>query len=286
MPTPANRSARTLVRGLVDAILPQTCCACGTWISGGAHVCPDCHSRIAAEIARPHCPHCGRTLPRSAIHDKRCAHCRIETFWNVAGIARVGLYQDQLQALLSGLKYRRGRERNAEYLANWLATALRNQSWLPDIEALVPVPMHWIRRAQRPCDHALLLAEALSRRINVPVLRVVRRPRYALSQVGITTRAQRFANVKDCFTPVHRLARRVAGRTVCIIDNLLVTGATVCEVSKVLRRAGAKRIYAAVLARPSDHGGLATLPSSDVSAVPALRNDDRPGPDQDDDVRD
>jgi predicted amidophosphoribosyltransferase len=46
----------------------------------------------------------------------------------------------------------------------------------------------------------------------------------------------------------------VQGMTVCIVDNLLVTGATVCEVSKVLRKAGAKKIYAAVAARTVSGG--------------------------------
>jgi phosphoribosylpyrophosphate synthetase len=41
---------------------------------------------------------------------------------------------------------------------------------------------------------------------------------------------------------------------VCIVDNLLVSGATVTEASKVLRRLGAKRIYAAVLARTPPPG--------------------------------
>ena len=60
----------------------------------------------------------------------------------------------------------------------------------------------------------------------------------------------------------------MAGKTVCIVDNLMSTGATVTEVSKVLRRAGAKRIYAAVVARPAAPGDplAAVLPDEELMA--------------------
>ncbi|RMF74670.1 MAG: hypothetical protein D6744_14295, partial [Planctomycetota bacterium] len=61
------------------------------------------------------------------------------------------------------------------------------------------------------------------------------------------SRTARFENVRGCFAPTRRPA--VAGARVCIVDNLLVTGATIHEVAKVLRAAGARRIYAAVAAR-------------------------------------
>ena len=63
------------------------------------------------------------------------------------------------------------------------------------------------------------------------------------------SRAERFRNVAGCFAVKRWAIERLAGKTVCIVDNLLATGATVHEVSKVLREGGAKRIYVAVIAR-------------------------------------
>ena len=107
--------------------------------------------------------------------------------------------------------------------------------------------MHWLRRAQRRCDHTGVLAGALSRQLGVRVLKGVLREKNTPSQTRIVSRQKRFENVKGCFA-VSR-PKRVADKTVCIVDNLIVTGATVHEVSKVLRKAGAKRNYAAVVAR-------------------------------------
>ncbi len=251
---------RGLALGLLDAGLPQTCVACGEWIAAGTGMaCGRCHEEIWAALNRPHCPRCGRTLPRSAIHERRCARCRTEAFWNVAGIARVGLYDSGLRKLVLDLKYR-GRERNADYLADVLEAAIRGQGWLPELNGLIPVPMHWLRRWQRPCDHAGLLAEALARRVKVPVVRLVRRAKHAPSQTGLTMRSQRFENVKGCFAPSRWRRPDLRGKTVCIIDNLIVSGATIHEVSKVLRKAGARRIYAAVIARPAAPGDPPSQP--------------------------
>ncbi len=243
--------ARALLGSLVDALLPQTCVGCDRWIArDDSPACPECRAALEATRALPYCPRCARTMSPFAIHEKGCARCRTERFWNVAALARVGEYREEsLRRLLVGLKFT-GSERQADYLGQLLADAFRKQKWLDEIEALVPVPMHRLRRWQRPCDHARLLAEAVSRRLRIPVRRAaVRRVKYSISQTRTVSQAERFRNVKNCFGPARR--PKITGKTVCIIDNLLVTGATIHEVSKVLRRAGAKRVYAAVVARSS-----------------------------------
>jgi ComF family protein len=248
------RPARAVLGSLVDALLPQTCVGCDRWIAGGdLPACPECRAALETTRALPYCPRCARTMSPFSIHENRCARCRTERFWNVAGVARVGEYREEsLRRLLVGLKFTGG-ERQAEYLGELLAGALGKQRWIAEVEALVPVPMHRLRRWQRPCDHARLLAEAVSRRLRIPVRKAtVRRVKYSISQMRTLSQAERFRNVKGCFGPTRW--PRIAGKTVCIIDNLLVTGATIREVSKVLRKAGAKRIYAAVVARASPPG--------------------------------
>lgn len=245
---------RAAAAGLLDAALPQTCVACGSWLPGGdGPACPECTAEIAAAAGLPACPRCGRTLPATAIHGRWCARCRTERHWNVAGVVRVAPYTPAVRSLILDLKYG-GAERSAEYLADLLAAALRRRGWAAAIDALVPVPMHWLRRWQRPCDHARLLAAAVAGRLRLPVLRLVRRALHRPSQTHLRTRRQRFENVRGCFAPPRWRKLDLAGWRVCILDNLLVTGATVCEVAKVLRKAGARQIGVAVVARPPAPG--------------------------------
>lgn len=254
-----TRRFRTLSQPLLDVVLPHTCAACGVALPGeGPRACDDCHAELTALLNTPYCRRCGRTVPTPSLLDQRCARCRKEHHWNIAGVARVGLYTQPVRELLLKLKFG-GATRSALYLAELLADALRQTAWHGELEALVPVPMHWLRRVQRPCDHARELTDALAHRLALPVLPVVRRPKYTPSQLTLGKRTRRFENVKDCFAPVRLWPNRVRGKTVCIIDNLMSTGATVAEVSKVLRRLGARRIYAAVIARPADPGDPRSL---------------------------
>ncbi len=275
--TAALNPLRFLGRGVLDATLPQTCVSCGGWIAGeGRLACDACHKKITVAMARPYCSRCGRTLPRESIHEDGCARCRTEPFWNVAGVARVSTYVPKIRPIVLGLKYH-GRERNAAYLADLLVAALRRCTWAKDLDALVPVPMHLLRRWQRPCDHAQVLTEAVASRLKKPIVRLVCRTRHSPSQTGMMSKAQRFENVKGCFgpppswwqlVPPWRGRQSVAGKTVCIVDNLMAAGATVYEVSKVLRKAGAKRIYAAVLARSASPGDPPTNPEGVLGDAP------------------
>lgn len=268
-----NRRLGVLIRAgrsLLDAVIPQTCVVCGTWVAGRQLACERCNARLLRDAARAACPRCGRTLPSVSIHDDQCARCRTEPYWNVAGVARAGAYSVGLRPLVLGLKYR-GRQRNAAYLAGLLAAAVRSQEWGDSLDALVPVPMHWLRRVQRPCNHAHVLAEALGRRLDLPVIQPLRRIRHDPSQTGITSRTKRFENVRDCFAPRRRRRPDVAGKTVCIVDNLLATGATIYETSKVLRRLGAKPIYVVVAVRtvaPGDPPSIGSLPAPPALAEP------------------
>ncbi|MFH1745655.1 MAG: double zinc ribbon domain-containing protein [Planctomycetota bacterium] len=255
-------TSKALPRALCDAFLPQTCVICGEWIATGTgSACRGCRQELREITRRSYCPRCGRSMPATAIKERHCARCRTERFWNIAGLARIGAYESPLRQLGARLKYH-GRARNANFAARLLARALRKKAWLCEVEALVPVPMHWLRRQQRPVEHTDLLTTALGRGLDLPVWRVVRRVKYTPSQTQVTSQARRFANIDGCFACAGGVSEQLKGRCVCIIDNLLASGATICEVSKVLRRAGARRIYAAVISR--------TVLAGDMQAGPGM----------------
>jgi len=212
-----------------------------------------------------------------SIYEKSCARCEKEPSWNVRRIARVGPYEGPIRMGSLGMKHA-GEPRAAALLGRCVGEMLLREAWIDEVEWLVPVPMHRLRRVQRPIRHATVLARAVAAWINgqrrrsrisgdgrngPPRLRVVgavRRTKYAPSQSELPSKQQRFENVVQSFevkSPWPWVpAADVKGRTVCIIDNVLVSGATLIEVSKALRRAGAKAIYAAIFAR----GGQSATP--------------------------
>lgn len=257
------RWGRDAANGIGGAILPATCVACDRhWVAGGGRVCDDCRATIDKLHATPYCGRCGRSMSTFAIRMRDCPQCMHERHWNVKRLVRVGPYDSPLRDMLVSLKYR-GEHRIAAACGRMLADSIATEPWSGEIDLLVPVPMHYWRRWQRPCNHAEVLAEAVSRRMGIPLRRAaVHRPRYAPSQTEARSRAQRFEHVKDSFAPSRRPG--VEGRRVCIVDNVVVTGATLHEVSKVLRKAGAAAIYAAVFARSAMPGDQRFVDGPDI----------------------
>lgn len=239
---------------MIDAVFPQTCLGCTALIPGErGDLCDACARELDAAAAAFACPKCGRSVRRLSVIEGRCRGCRSETTWNISELVRIGEYTGPLRDSIVRLKFT-GADADARLLGGRLAAAIATRPWSASLDMLVPVPMHRRRRRQRPCDHALVLAkfaaEALARRLRrrLPVRNAaVWRKKYSPSQTHYQTRNERFQNVKDCFEATRRPG--VEGKTVCIIDNIVVSGATLYELSKVLRKAGAKRIYAAVAAR-------------------------------------
>ncbi|MBN2448256.1 MAG: ComF family protein [Phycisphaerae bacterium] len=248
------RLLKGTVLGVADAILPQTCVVTREWLPAGAGLVGDAAQReLDRLMAVSYCPRCGRTARPETIYQRggpksrqRCGLCRKEGFWNLVEIVRIGTYEPVLRVPLLGIKYA-GQERNARALGRLLGELVRQRGWANELDALVPVPMHWLRRVQRPCDHAVVLAAALGAELRVPMWRVTRRVRYSPSQVQAASLSERFANIAGCFEM--RRGWDLEGKTVCIVDNIVTSGATLCEISKVLRKAGARRIYAAICAR-------------------------------------
>lgn len=244
-----------MLQALLDMIYPPLCLGCGASAAAG-RLCDECDARIEEMGRLPACHRCGRTAQLFAVRAEGCAYCIGEKTWNFAGLARVGIYESPLRDIVLQLKYA-GRMAQGEWLAERLAEAIRRAAWFGEVDALVPVPMHWLRRMQRPCDHALALTRETARRLGLPVVRAVRRVKYAPSQTAAGSATARFENVVGSFAPRRRWGglggkSAIAGRTVCVVDNFLSSGATLHETVKAVRKCGAKRIYAAVVARGGD----------------------------------
>ena len=153
-----------------------------------------------------------------------------------------GSYQAELRKLIHLFKYS-GVQTLDRPLGRFLSLALpRGERF----DALVPMPMHWLKRWHRGFNQAELLANQLSGKTRIPVLKVVRRVHQKAAQAGLTN-AKRRANVVGAFRVPNRGA--VAGKRILLIDDVMTTGATASACAKVLKRAGAVHVSLLTVAR-------------------------------------
>jgi ComF family protein len=159
------------------------------------------------------------------------------------GILILGGYADDLRAAILRIK-RPGAEHLTRALAALLVERRRDRLEALRIDAVVPVPMHWWRRARRGTSDADEVARAVARAIGVGAVPALVRARATRMQNELPPE-ERGDNVAGAF----RARRGVAGRRLLLVDDVVTTGATLAACCEALRGAGAAAVYAAALAK-------------------------------------
>ncbi len=107
-------------------------------------------------------------------------------------------------------------------------------------DVLVPVPVHEARRRERGYDQAALIAAAAAERLRLPWRAAVVRTRATTAQYRLDRR-HRASNVADAFAVDPAARAAIAGRWVVLVDDVVTTGATLCETARALARRAAPR---------------------------------------------
>ncbi|MDW7650331.1 MAG: ComF family protein [Bacillota bacterium] len=225
---------------LLDLLFPPRCVICRSRLTAdkpGPATCRDC----LAQVPDPsHCcswcghPHAGGVQP--------CPSCRDKSF-SFSRACAVSLYRGELKKTIHRFKYD-GRKELADPLGKLMARQVKRSHW-PEMDAVVPVPLHYTRLVQRGYDQALLLAHVIGDELRLPVKQILVRKEATPSQTQLDAK-ERWHNVADAFAlaPDADLPGRVL-----LVDDLLTTGATAHFAGEALRRAGVAEIYLAVVAR-------------------------------------
>ena len=117
------------------------------------------------------------------------------------------------------------------------------------VDCIVPVPQHFRRYILRGYNQSVVIAKMVSKIVRRPVsLRALAKRRATPSQVGKTLK-DRNENLKGAFARPRFLPQSVAGKKVLLVDDVITSGSTIDECSRILRKAGARRIDVLTLAK-------------------------------------
>lgn len=233
-----------LLHGFGDFLFPPGCPGCGRRMARHGGLCTACWKDIRF-IERPYCEVLGTPFS----HDLGAGILSAEAIAHPPDFHRmrsVCSFNGTARNLVHALKYR-DRTELAPMLALWMARAGRDL--LADCDAIIPVPLHVLRRMARKFNQAAELAAALSRLAEKPMLpaAVIRR-RNTRHQVGLG-RTGREENVRGAFQVTPRGKMEIFGKRILIIDDVYTTGATVSAVARAAKRAGAADIGVLTFAR-------------------------------------
>ena len=111
----------------------------------------------------------------------------------------------------------------------------------------VPIPLFSSKLKKRGYNQSEILAEELSKRFNVSFQNILKRERNTVSQVGLSN-IERKLNIKNAFK-LGASGYRLEARNIFLVDDVVTTGSTLLEASKILKKNGAKRVIGLTLAR-------------------------------------
>jgi ComF family protein len=204
-------------------------------------------------IASGTCAICGERLfsSHAQLTDEgvpRCGLCRRIEPPFVRAVA-YGSYESGLRELIHLLKYASVRPAT-KVLGRMLGEELEPEFQSESV-MVVPVPLHRSRIRQREFNQAETIARVALKLMAAPgrftlCADALERRRETLSQTGLTS-YQRRENVRGAFAVA--CPEVVKGHEVLVVDDVYTTGATVSECARVLRRAGATKVWVATVAR-------------------------------------
>ena len=128
-----------------------------------------------------------------------------------------------------------------------LANAMASSPLLPIRDVVVPLPTAGSRQRARGYDQAVLLARAIARQTNTPLLQALQR-NHNKRQVG-ASRKVRIAQAGSAYRLRESAVSRLASCRILLIDDVVTTGASIVAARDLLLRAGAKSVSAATFTR-------------------------------------
>lgn len=110
-----------------------------------------------------------------------------------------------------------------------IANELSKTDFFQDIEAIVPVPLHWLRRLERGYNQSEQLAKGIEEITGIKTdEKVVRRRQYTFSQSKKSVR-ERAENMKNKFE-----SRKVCYKHILLVDDVQTTGATLISLAEAI----------------------------------------------------
>lgn len=234
-----------------DFIYPSVCAYCGRELESpagatekGPSLCVDCRAGLVPEPG-PSCRRCAAPVGPHLDTSDGCIHCRDERF-AFETVVRLGVYDAMLRTVCLRSKHPGG-EALAAAAAELLWDVAREGLRATGADLVLPVPQHWTRRLRRSHNPAETVGRILARRLHVPFrAHILCKVRRTPDQARLTP-TERRTNLRGAFRA--RGGEWLSGRSILLADDVLTTGTTAQQAARTLRRAGARRVVVAVLAR-------------------------------------
>ncbi|HAU42268.1 MAG TPA: hypothetical protein DCW50_09495 [Gammaproteobacteria bacterium] len=217
-------------RAALQWITPPCCLLCYDQPESRSGLCRDCWQKLPF-IRDPQCLSCARALTHPGI----CGQCQQRPPVYDSAIAPLA-YDNPVNEMLCALKYRQHLSFARPIAGVMVDAVVTQRQKRPDMLCAVPMTSRALRK--RGLNQSIFIARFVSRGLGIPLCAaLIKKIRHTDQQSALSAK-NRQSNLDNAFA----CRRRLDGRHVALIDDILTTGATANEISKILKAAGAVRV--------------------------------------------
>lgn len=237
-------SYRNLCQAGVELVFPPRCTFCSGMLSSSvaSKMCEACVESLLGN-QQHWCVRCAKPMASAVDSRPVCRRCTDATFPFSEAIVLAAYEGSMREAIIAGKRYIN--EPLVMSLGRLMGQRILDASLrLPDV--VTYVPSHWRRHVVRGTVPAARLAGEVAKMIDRPTARLLRSIRHMNKQATLAAE-MRQRNVEGGFAI--RRPGVCKNRNVLVVDDVMTTGATLSEVSRVLSCAGAEDVSVAIAAR-------------------------------------
>lgn len=228
---------------ILNLLFPPRCGFCEDiigWVSPGKYrLCESCVEKISF-IGEDACRYCGKQLSTYGL--KLCDQCTEDKYFSM--VVSACEYSGLIREKLIEHKFK-GNKQLYKVFASLVIEKFKMTND-QEFDIIISVPMHSSKFAERGYNQSELIAVEISRYFSIPVSinnLIKSRPTQVQSKLD---KRSRMVNVNGAFGVV--CSDDIKDKKVLLIDDIITTGATINECSRVLLEAGAREVYAATVA--------------------------------------
>ncbi|MDO8741845.1 MAG: ComF family protein [Candidatus Roizmanbacteria bacterium] len=225
---------------LTDFLFPKFCLGCG-YI--GVYLCVSCQNKLKP-IEQDVCLYCRKPSLFGLTHPG----CQKKL--NIDGLLALYYYSPILKKIIKNIKYRLATEVWQEFYRIIKPETIAKLGFYKKLSSdfiIQPIPLSKNKYNERGFNQAKIISLFFQKFINYPIVNLLVRKKGVLPQAQLGSLRKRYQNVRGSFQVVDK--KLLNNKRVILVDDIVTTGSTVKEAAKILKEAGAKRVYILALAK-------------------------------------
>lgn len=227
---------------LVDLLFPKFCLGCNL---PGIYICPHCLKQLKY-YDKSDCFFCKKNSINNLTH----AFC-LKKF-NIDGVYPIFYYNSLMRKIIKNIKYRLAFDIWKELSRNIDLKIIERLAFYGMISGkiyLQPIPLSSGRIKSRGFNQALLIAKYLNQVMKIPISDFLIRDKDTQSQAELKTKKARYNNLRGAFRIKLENNLNINHSRIILVDDIVTSGSTIKEAAKILKKAGAKKVYVLALAK-------------------------------------